>query len=130
MQPAAGRGSRCEVCSPRSVCVPDFRKDAMNDTEFLCVWNGGPLLPPREGGSSLTGITQPRAPRATNNHDRPREHKGGFPPKYSEDIKAAVRALWMDGYKLHEISERMEMSIGTVWVVVNKGNNYLDSCRQ
>lgn len=88
----------------------------MNDTELVCVWNGGPLLPPREGGSSLTDATRPRGQSSANPMLRVwSRHGGGKPRKYDEDTRQAARALWQRGMKVHVIAERLNIPKGTVW---------------
>lgn len=92
-------------------------------SDYETVWNGGPLLPPREGNSSLTSVTQERAPRrlVLAGHTLPeRVHGGGKPKQYSEARKAAIRELWAKGLKLREIVQRTGIPAGTVYGMVAK----------
>lgn len=84
--------------------------------QFAITWAGGPLLPPREGGSSLTDAARPRGQTSANPMIRVRpRHGGGKPRKHDEDTRQAARALWQRGIKLHVIAERLNIPKGTVW---------------
>lgn len=84
--------------------------------QFEIQWAGGPLLPPREGGSSLTDATRPRCQRSGNQMIRFRglRHGGGKPRVYDEATRQAARAMWQHGEKLRVIAERLHSPQGTV----------------
>ena len=95
-------------------------------TQFEITWTGGPLLPPREGGCSLTAVAT-SSRRDHNSTALPREHRGRHPGvtlrKYTRAEQDAARALRAEGYTFPQIAERTQIPMGTLyaWIQERRG---------
>lgn len=100
--------------------------NAQLDESFDVIFAGGPLLPPRDGGCSLTDV----AKSSSRNHnispvlvrERAGRHPGFTPRKYSHETRAAVRAMRAEGWTCQRIATKFQLPHGTVYGWVQDRN--------